>query len=188
MPIAVATAWAAIAFAAVDMKSAKKLAFAGIFTALAFIFMFLGSVFQTLDLSASALASLVVLIAFIELGKGWAFGIYAASSVLGIFLLPNKTAALVFACFVGFYPIVKAWLNAIRPKWLSYVARISLFNLILTLLVLAASKLLGPGWFGGPSALLYPICNVTFIVYDLALEKLPAFYSQRLKKLFFGRR
>lgn len=171
------------------MKKAKKLALAGIFTAMSFIFMFIGSVFETLDLSASALASLVILASLIELGRSWAFGVYAASSVISLLLLPNKTAAIVFACFAGFYPILKTVLNKIRPKLLSYAARIALFNIILTVLILAAAKLLGTDLsYELPLWLLYILANVTFIAYDLALERVSVYYSLKLRKKFFGKR
>lgn len=170
------------------MKNAKKLAFAGIFTALSFIFMFIGSIFQTLDLSASALASLVILVAVIELGKGWAFGVYAASSVISLLLLPDKIPAVVFAFFAGFYPILKTALNAIKPKWLSYAARIALFNLILTAFVIAAERLLTPDWFGAPRAVVGILANITFVAYDLALERVSVYYSDKLRKMFFGKR
>ena len=87
------------------MKKSKKTAVAGVLTALCVIFLFIGSLFQTLDLSAAGLGSIIVLIAMIELGKSWAFGVYVSASVLSLILLPNKSAALIFALLVGFYPI-----------------------------------------------------------------------------------
>ena len=82
------------------MRSAKKLALAGILSSLCVVFLFVGSLFQTLDLSAAAIASIIVLIAYIELGKGWSLGVYAVASLLSLLLLPQKTAAAVFAFFV----------------------------------------------------------------------------------------
>lgn len=171
------------------MKKAKKTALAGILTALSFIFMFIGSVFETLSLSASALASLVILVALIELGRSWALGVYAASSIISLLLLSNKITALYFVCFTGYYPILKIALNRIRPKWLSYTVRIACFNLILVSFALIAAKLFGEYIFGAQWAVfIYLLVNVVFIMFDLALERVSVFYSLKLRKRFFGKR
>lgn len=171
------------------MRSAKNLALAGIFSALCVVFLFVGSLFQTLDLSAAAIASIVVLISYIELGKGWSLGVYAVASVLSILLLPQKTAAVVFAFFVGFYPIIKVFLNNIKPKWLSYAVRIVCFNLFLTILIFISKKFFGiEEDFLGFGYVIYGLANLAFIVFDFALERISVFYILRIKPKLFGRR
>ncbi len=181
--------WAATASDAVSMRSAKKLALAGIFSALCVVFLFVGSLFQTLDLSAAAIASIIVLIAYIELGKGWSLGVYAVASLLSLLLLPQKTAAAVFAFFVGFYPILKVLLNNVKPKWLSYIARIVCFNFFLTVLIYVSTKLLGiEEDFLGFGYIIYGLANITFLVFDFALERISVTYVIRIKPKLFGRR
>jgi riboflavin transporter FmnP len=168
------------------MKNTKKIAFAGIFSALSFIFLFVGSLFETLDLSAAALGSIVVLIAFIELGRSWALGVYAAASLLSMLMLPNKTAAVIFTVFAGFYPVLKVLLHKIRPIWLSYAVRILCFNLFLTALIYIATRLMGiVEDFLDFGFIIYGLSNVTFIVYDLALERIAAYYSTKIKPKLF---
>ena len=168
------------------MKSSKKIAFAGIFAALCVIFLFVGSVLQTLDLSAAAMASIVVLVAYIELGKKWSFGVYAVASVLSIILLPYKTAAAVFAMFAGFYPIIKEYLNKIRPFWLSVTVRVISFNVLLTLMVFISLRFLGiEDDFFGFNIILYLLANATFILYDFALERIAVYYLKRIKPKIF---
>ena len=171
------------------MKYTKKIALAGIFTALCFVFLFVGSVFQTLDLSAAAIGSIVVLIAFIELGKSWAFGVYIAAAVISLLLLPYKTPAAVFALFAGFYPILKEPLNRINPKWLSYSARILCFNALLSVLIFAGKALLNiQDEFIDFNAVIYILSNIVFLVYDIALERISVTYVTRIKPRIFGRR
>ena len=171
------------------MNSTKKLALAGIFSALCVVFLFVGSLFQTLDLSAAAIASIIVLIAYIELGKGWALGVYAVAALLSILLLPQKTAAAVFTFFVGFYPIFKVLLNNIKSLWLSYVARIACFNVFLTLLIFVSTRLLGiEEDFLGFGYVIYGLANLAFIVFDFALERISLVYLTRIKPKLFGRR
>ena len=171
------------------MKSIKNLAMAGVFSALCVVFLFVGSLFQTMDLSAAAIASIVVLIAYIELGKGWSLGVYAVSSILSLLLLPQKTAAAVFAFFVGFYPILKVLINGIKPKWLSYVARIACFNLFLTLLIYVSTELLGiKEDFLAFGYIIYGLSNVVFVIFDIALERISVTYISTIRPKLFGRR
>ncbi len=171
------------------MKKAKKVAFSGVFTALCTVLMLIGSLFQSLDLSAAAFGSIVVLIAVIELGKGWALGVYIASSLLSLILLPNKSAAVIFALFTGFYPIIKVFLNKIKPIFLSYIIRVVFCNLALSLLIFLSVKVFGlTEDLIGFNFLIYFVANVTFIVYDFALERIAVTYVSRLKRLIFRKR
>ena len=189
MPIAVVNAWVATAYAVVEMKSAKKIALAGVLTALCFVFLYAGSLFQTLDLSAAAIGSIIILVALIELGNKWAIGIYLSSTIISLLLLPYKSPAAIFALFAGFYPILKAPLNRIKPIFLSYVARLFCFNLALIALIFVFSRLLHiqEDYLGLETAI-YALGNLTFLVYDFALERIAATYGTRLKPLIFGKR
>ncbi len=170
------------------MKQTKKVALAGVFSALCLVFLFIGALFQTLDLSAAAFASIIVLVAMTELGKGWALGVYAAASILSLLLLPYKSAALVFAMFAGFYPILKAPLNKIKPKWFSYLARLACFNLLLSALIFVATRLIGvEEEYLAFGFVIYALANLTFVVYDFALERIALSYITRIKPKLFGK-
>ena len=171
------------------MSKAKKTAFAGIFTALCVVVLYVGSLFQTLDLSSATFASFIILAVLIELGTSWAFGVYAAASVLSVLLLPYKSPALVFLCFCGFYPVIKQYFNRIRSVFLSYLVRFAVFNLFLTIMIFMAERVfMLEDEFFGFSILIYALSNVVFAVYDLTLEKMAIYYINRLRKVFFGKR
>lgn len=171
------------------MKKVKKTAISGVLTALCVIFLLIGSLFQTLDLSAAGLGSIIVLIALIELGKSWAFGVYVSSSVLSLILLPNKSAAFIFALLVGFYPILKTPLNKIKPVFLSYLARIAFFNVALSLLIyLSTTFLPASDDLIGFEIAIYLLGNLTFIAYDFALERVAVTYIIRIKPMLFSKR
>lgn len=168
------------------MSKAKKIAMAGIFSALCVIFLFIGSTLQTLDLSAAAIASIIVLVAFIELGRDWAWGVYAVVSILSLLLLPYKTPAVVFALFAGFYPIFKEQLNKIRPLWLSITARMVFFNLFLTLIIFVSKRFFEiEEDFLAFNVVLYILSNITFFIYDLALERLSVYYISTIRSKLF---
>ncbi len=172
-----------------NMKNSKKTAFAGIFAALGVAFLYIGSIFQTLDLSAAAFGSFIILAALIELGTSWAFGVYAATATLSILLLPYKSPALVFLCFTGFYPIIKQYFHRIKSTVLSYLIRFAVFNIFLTLMIFLATKVFVlEDEFFGFNAVIYGLSNVVFGVYDFTLERIAIYYVNKLRKVFFGRR
>ena len=46
-----------------------------------------------------AFAGVITMFCVIEMGKSWAFGVYAATAIIGMLVLPNKEAGL---CFGGY--------------------------------------------------------------------------------------
>jgi len=171
------------------MKNTNKIALSGILTSLCVVFLLIGSLFQTLDLSAAAIGSIIVLIAFIEMGKGWAFGVYISASALSLLILPNKTAAVLFAVFAGFYPIIKEPLNKIKPFWLSFLIRVLSFNVLLTALIFISKKLLGlEEDYLNFGIVIYALCNLAFIAYDFAIERISITYVTRIRPRIFGRK
>lgn len=186
------SAWAAISSAAADMKkksSAAKTALSGVFAAVCVALLFIGSLIDTLDLSAAAAASVAVLAVLIEAGAGYAFGAYAAASVISLLILPQKSAALVFALFAGYYPVLKVFLHKIRPRALSYAARFAVFNAAFCLLLYGFRKVFAAGeTVLLPDWVFFAAGNAVFALYDLALEKLSFFYVRNIRDKLFGRR
>lgn len=162
------------------MKS-KAVASSGMLAALAVVILLLGSLIELLDLSAAAMASLVIMVAVIDLGVGWAVGVYLVSAILSVLLFP-KTATVVFAAFVGYYPIIKVYLDKIRPKVLQYATKLILFNAFLYIALRLAEQLLGAGneWSSLGYAL-FVLGNLTFIVFDFAIGRLSLFYIIKIK-------
>ena len=166
-------------------NKSRKVALAGILTALAVLLLFLGSLFDILDLASAAMGSLVILVAMIELGNGWALGVYAAASVISLLILPHKLPALVFAAFSGYYPVLKKPLNKIKPKFLSYIARIAIFNVFFFVALFMATKLLGEVFeYEYLSYVFAILSNITFVIFDFAIERLAIFYAVKIKPKF----
>ncbi len=153
-------------------------------SALGVVFLSLGSVIEVLDLTAAVLASVLVVYAVIEMGKGYPWMIWLVTSLLGILLLPVKGPAVFYALFAGFYPIVKEKFERMRP-WLGWVLKLVLFHICLVILLLLV-RLFAPGeldfsayaWL--PWAF-YPLCLLCFLLYDRALTRVVTFYLVRLR-------
>lgn len=167
-------------------KKSRSVALAGMLTAIAVVILLFGTLFELLDLSASALASLAVMVAVIELGNGWAGGVYAAAALLSLLLFPLRTASVTFAAFIGYYPVLKVYLDRIKPRPLQYLIKLLPFNAFLFVSLWLLTKLVGveSSWltdFIGGLPALWLLGNLTYFVFDLALGRLSLFYIVKIK-------
>ncbi len=163
----------------------KHLAVGAMLTALGVILLSLGTVIEVLDLSLSVIASLLCVYAVIELRGPYPWLIYASTALLSLLLLPQKTPALIYALFSGFYPILKAKFEA-RSRVVSAVCKLVTVHLSL-LAIYGAMRIflpaeiegLAPGWL---LLGLYALLLVTFLLYDHCLTRLITFYLLKLQK------
>ena len=163
------------------MNKTRVLALCSVFSALGVIILYLGALIEVLDLSMAVVASLLVIIAVIELGGIYPWLIYAVTSVLSLLLLPNKFGAVVYFAFAGFYPILKERLERV-PGLVCLVLKLVIFNLCmlamygvacaLSLVINAEAAL----WMIGVTL------NLLFVVYDIALTRLIGTYLRVWRK------
>ena len=162
-----------------------RLAFCSLLSALGVLILYLGSLLDVLDLSAAVLASFAVVVATIEYGRGAGGLVWATVSVLGLLLLPGLPfAALTFTLFAGYYPILKGIFESrLRPLH-SWICKLITFELALAVLMLLSLTVLAEGVTPAPYLLLgfAVLANLVFVVYDIALTRLIAFYIFRLRK------
>ena len=152
----------------------KKLAFSAIVTALSVVFLYVGALFDVLDLSAAAFASLCVLWVTVEFGTRWALAVYAATALLALLLLPTKLPAVLYVGLFGYYPPLNAFYEQKLHGALVWVAKVvtmnaAVFVMILIVRYVAAEAL----WF---EILLLVTANIVFVIYDIALTRLMRAY------------
>ncbi len=162
-------------------KKSNSMAMAGMLSALAVVILYLGSLIELLDLSASVLAALAVMVAIMELGRGFAWGVYLVSAMLSLLLFP-RTASVVFAAFVGYYPILKVYLDRIPIRLVQYLIKLILFNAFLFGALWLCRWFLGVNneW-DALGNILFWMGNFSFAVYDFALSRLAIFYLVKIK-------
>lgn len=165
-------------------QKTKALALSALLCALGVILLYLGALIEVLDLSVAALASLLVMIAVIELGGWYPYLIYAVTSLLALLLLPAKFPAAIYLLLAGYYPILKAALEKRRRPRLAWLVKLLVFNAALTLVLLGATYLLtGDDAFLWSSApMWYALTNPTFVLFDIALTRLITVYRIKLRK------
>ena len=160
----------------------KRIVICGVLVALSVIILYLGCAIEVLDLTMSAIVSLLVVVIVIEMGYNYAWLAYIATSILSLVMLPQKSPAIFYTCFMGFYPIIKSYVERIGSALLRWVVKLIAGNAALCLMFLLLS-LFVPDEFEGGWMLVgtYALGLVAFILYDIALTKLITVYFRILR-------
>lgn len=177
------------------MKVSYKVALGAIFMALCTIIMASTSIFPFGSFAFPGVAGVLLVIISLELNKKWALTVYLGVLLLSIFLTGDHTAIISFAVLFGYYPILKEIIEKIRKPLIEWIIKIVVFNVAvivgvgLTILFFGLETLLSEySGFGTIGIIIfYFICNIVFVVYDLALSRLITFFIIKvlpmLKKL-----
>ena len=160
----------------------KRIVVCGVLCALAVLILYLGAMIEVLDLSMSAIASLLIVLIVIEMGHSYAWMTYIAVSILSVVLLPQKLAAIFFAVFMGFYPIVKSYIERIRSVVVCWglklcVANAALFGAYFII------KYFIPEEMDTELMMwtLYVMALAAFVLYDIAISKLITAYFYKFR-------
>ena len=168
-------------------KRTKYLTVSAMLAALGVVILSLGAVIEVLDVTTAVMASILIIYAVIELGGAYPWLVWLSTSVLAMILLPQKTPAIFYALFAGFYPIVKEKLEKLKYP-ISYLLKLVLFHLsiggILLVFHLFFPSMLDMGGFSWMPIALYVAGLLCFIVYDFALTHLITYYLVKLQKRF----
>ena len=160
--------------------------------ALGVIILYVGSLIEVLDISMAAIASLICVIVVIEYGGVYSWMVYAATAALAFLVLPEKFTPSLYATVVGYYPIIKEYVERIGKKSdkprkhfavIHWCIKLAAFNVALVVFgLIAIYMLLIP--VDGFWALLGVIAlvNLTFIIYDVALTRMISMYFFRIRK------
>jgi hypothetical protein len=98
-------------------NGAKAVALGGMMAALAVVIMCLGGIIPVATYVCPTLCAMVLAVVLRYTGRRIAWAWYAAVSALSLLLGPDKEAAAVFV-FLGYYPIIKPWLDGRKAPFL----------------------------------------------------------------------
>lgn len=171
------------------MKMSARVAVGGVFAALAVVCLCL-TVIPATEMALPAMAGLCMVPAAIELGRKWAWAMYAAVALLALLLVPVWEAKLLFVFFFGYYPILKGCIESIRKQAVEWLLKLGLFNvsMVLCYWLLLQFFHLDPEAFvifgiNMPLVIL-AMGNVAFCVYDRAMTILLSTYLKKLHPRF----
>ena len=150
------------------------MALGGILAALAVIIMSLGTLIPVATYAAPMLCCMMVQLVLRLCGRRTAWAWYGAVTLLSLLMAPDKEAAAVFLA-LGYYPIVKPWLDRRKWKWLW---KALLFNASILAMYWLLMHLFGmtqimeefAGMGAVMTALLLILGNVTFFLLDRLLS------------------
>ena len=153
--------------------SAQTVALGGVFAALAVAIMALGTIIPIATYVCPMFCALLLQVVLKLCGSRIAWAWYGAVSLLSLLLSPDKEAAAMFL-FLGYYPIVKPWLDRRKGKWLW---KGLLFNGAVCLMYWLLLHFVGmeslmeefSGMGLGMLAVLLVLGNVTFFLLDRLL-------------------
>lgn len=166
-------------------SGAGRVAFCGILTALAVMFLYGASFVPTGQIGVVAIAGLFPMAAVISAGVKAGFLCWAAAGLLALLLVPGKGAVILFLIFLGLYPVLKSLIERIGKLIPEWACKLVCFNAALaagiallgTLLMDALPAQMRELW------ILWPVANAVFVIYDIGLSKIAALYLNRIDKL-----
>ena len=154
---------------------ARKIAFGGMFAALAAVIMSLGGLIPVATFTCPMLCMLLLAFVTRMCGNriGWAW--YGVVAVLSLLLGPDKEAASVFV-FLGFYPIVKPRFDRLR---FAVIPKLALFNVLILTMYALLIRLFGMNQIAAEFAeigrvltvVMLLLGNVIFLLLDWVLTR-----------------
>ncbi len=165
-----------------------KIALGGIISALSIVLMFLTGIIPTLTYAIPAIAGGLLIMIVIEIGAKFAGAVYLAVSALSLLMVADKEAAVMYAMFFGYYPIIKSFIEKKFNSVCAWIAKYLIFNAAIVLSYLIVSKIFMItyedmdflGRFAIPVLLI--ICNIVFVIYDVAMTRIISTYIYNWRK------
>ena len=164
------------------LLKAKTIALGGILGALAVICLLLADVLPASKISLYALSSFFISVIIIEMGvrAGWIF--YAATSLLGFVVVPDRISILPYVLFFGAYGIIKFYIEKLDRIVIEYILKLIFFNACAGIMLFAAGSLLDAGpviafsWWW-----LVIAGEIIFLVYDIVYTLFINYYRNKLR-------
>ena len=154
---------------------AKKVAFGGVFAAVALVIMLLGGLVPIATYVCPTLCTLICALVFKMCGKRIVSAWYCAVAILSLLFAPDKEAAAVFV-ILGYYPIIKHYFQRVR---FSFILKLLYFNLSVILLYWILINILGITEIANEYAelgriglyLFLGLGNIVFFLLDRILQR-----------------
>jgi hypothetical protein len=124
---------------------------------------------------------------YLKWGMKTALTSYVTASILGVLLLPNKEAAILFAVLFGQYPMIKAAVERKAGKLRAFTLKALYFNADMLLVYYFVSGVLGfeiiePNM---PLSFAFVFMNGVFLIYDYTFSPLMKVLRQRFFKFLW---
>lgn len=176
-------------------KKCTQIAIGGVFSALSLLLMFLTGLIPFATYALPAIAGAMLIAVLHENGRSTAFLVYVSVSVLSMFIVPDREAAVMFVLLFGYYPIARELIEKLKIKLVRWVVKLALFNIaiissfLVMIFIFGMKEVLSDmsDW-GKYSALAFLLVgNIIFIAYDIIIEKYTLIYINWFKPKYLRR-
>jgi len=148
-----------------------------------------------LDYTIPAFAGFLMVVMIVETSPKWAVTTYVVVSTLCFIVTPNYEATMLFVLFMGYYPILKFYLDRLENKVLSWTIKYVVFNVAVVIFFLvfqyvftSVDLLEGMEMFGRFAIpILWLMGNIMFLLYDIVLGQLVDLYINWFRKKILRR-
>jgi len=169
------------------MSVSGKTAMGGIFASLVMLLLYLASTLPTSRLFLLSLCSFAVSVIIMEAGLAFGLIFYAAISILGFLLVPNKAMAVLYVLFFGIYGLAKAVIEKHAAGFFQYILKLVVFNLCFFAVYLSAGlitdisileiRLPFPLW------IVITCLQAAFLFYDRVFTTVINYYCNHLHRI-----
>lgn len=161
----------------------------GIMCGLALALMFILGMIPSFEYVTPAVAGILIWVIRDRLGVKYGLVSYIAVGLLCLLITPNYEVAMMYIFLLGYYPIVREYLQRIRLKILRRAAKLALFSVTAVGAYTVLIYLFGMTYllddandFGKYGTLiLYGMGAFAFVMYDIFLGMYAPFYEKILK-------
>ena len=169
------------------MSQTKKITLSALLVALGTVFMIIGATIEVLDLTVCAMASLLVVFVFLEIGSYYPWLVWICTSLSTALLYSGSIIWVEYALVFGIYPLIKAYIEKL-PRWSWIVVKLAYINAVIWALFAVCEILLGIPFFDadsiGMTVVIYILMNLAFSAYDLFITVMVRFYFLKLRPRF----
>ena len=154
----------------------KNTAISGLMTALSVVLMMLTTLIPVFMYVIPIVTGVLVLFTADVSNKKWGAGVYFSTAFLSLLLITDKEAALTYALFFGYYPLIKDLIEKL-PRLISWILKLLIFNLAAVSIGVIGFYVFGVSGeeyneFGKYTIpILLIMANVAFVLYDFCLTK-----------------
>ena len=89
----------------------RKTAGGALLSALACVLLIAGGIFEILDMTGAAAASVAVLAAYLEFGTSTALAVYASSAAISLIFFSTASSTIYYVLILGYFPIFKFFID-----------------------------------------------------------------------------
>ena len=177
------------------MKSTKKLTLSAMIVALGTVFMVLGVILEVFDLTAVALASVLVAFVYIEIGSPYTWLVWLSTTLTTAILYPGSAMWVIYFLLFGIYPILKGYIEKL-PRAFWWPIKLAFANIAFILMVLVVERITGIpfinpeeelfGLISGKALYIvtWVLLNLAFVLYDIFIVVMVRYYMEKLRPRF----